>query len=281
MDIDLIWNKFKPIIDIAIEEDISSGDITTNAILEKEKIGKAKVISKDRNVIAGLPFVEKILKYFDSSLEIIFFKQDGDVAENREKVLEISGNLKSIISIERILLNMFQHLSGIATMTHKYVEELKDSNTKLLDTRKTLPGYRMLEKYAVLQGKGKNHRLGLYDMYMIKENHIEMAGNISNAIKKVRIHKDKENKLIEVEVKNLEEVQDALNSYADIILLDNMDNLSITKAVKLIDKKSKIEVSGNITIGRLKNIARIGVDYISVGAITHSAKAADFSMLIE
>ena len=204
---------------------------------------------------------------------------DGDRISKGELILEISGSYRALLTGERLALNFMQRMSGIATMTNNCVRELEDYGAKILDTRKTVPGLRLLDKYAVLMGGGTNHRIGLYDMVLIKDNHIKIAGGITDAVAQIKKNLA-ENVKIEVEVTNFEEVKEALNAGVDIIMLDNMTTRNMRESIKLIDGRAKIEASGNMTISRLKEVASTGVDYISIGAITHSVTAFDISMNI-
>jgi nicotinate-nucleotide pyrophosphorylase (carboxylating) len=236
------------------------------------------VISKGEIIVAGIDVFREVFHVLDSSLGFEAYFCDGHPAGRDESLACVSGSLKSILLAERVALNFFQRMCGIATMTHKYVEEVRDIGVKILDTRKTTPTLRSLEKYAVKTGGGLNHRFGLYDGVMIKDNHISAAGGISNAVRKV-VGNISPTVKIEVEVKNLQEVEEALTSGADIIMLDNMGTGEMKKAVSLIDGRALVEASGNVTLSNVKEIAETGVDFISVGALTHSAPAADISLV--
>ena len=271
----------KPLIEIALKEDLQNGDITTEAIIPFLKKCKAKIIAKDNGILCG----SEIAKYVFDSLEgnIIewkAFKNDGDSIEKGDTIAELTSSYQAILSGERTALNFLQRMSGVATATNKFVEKLKGTNTKLLDTRKTIPGFRYLDKYAVLKGGGTNHRLGLYDMVMLKENHIMTAGSIEKAVSEIR---NKYNSIykIEVETTNFDEVKEAIEANADIIMLDNMQIDEMKKCVDFIDRRAKTEASGNVNTNNIKDIAQTGVDFISVGAITHSATALDISLLIK
>ncbi len=267
------------LIDLAIAEDIYTGDITSDAILTKNQEKAAYLIAKAHGVISGLPLAEFIFKKIDATITFEALVKEGDSVKQKTKLAKIVGNFKSLLEAERIVLNFIQRLSGIATLTSQYVAQTKGTKTKILDTRKTLPGFRLLDKYAVKIGGGTNHRMGLYDMVMLKENHIEVAGSITKAIAQVRKKVSQEIK-IEVETKNLIEVREALNNHVDVIMLDNMTLTEIRKAVKLISGQIKVEASGNMSLERIAKVAATGVDYISVGALTHSVTALDISMLI-
>ena len=246
------------LIDLAIEEDISTGDISTDAIIPVNSMATAVMTAKADGVVSGLSVIRKV---------------KGD------RILRIKASYRTLLYGERLSLNILQRMSGIATATARYVEEIKDTHTVILDTRKTAPGMRILDKMAVHDGGGKNHRMGLYDMVMLKDNHIKIAGGIPNAVAAVRKNLPLSVRL-EVETTNLEEVRQALECGADIIMFDNMDNATMAEAVKLIGGKAKTEASGNMSIPRLKEVAATGVDYISVGALTHSVTALDISMNI-
>jgi nicotinate-nucleotide pyrophosphorylase (carboxylating) len=266
------------LIDLAIEEDIGAGDITTEATVPPDVRGVGVISSKEDIVLAGLEAVKKVFERV--SHELIFGPKakDGDRIKKGDVIVEVKGPLGKILIAERIALNFLQHLSGIATLTNKFVEKAK--GTKILDTRKTLPAYRALEKEAVRLGGGKNHRMGLYDMYLVKDNHIAAAGSITNALEKI-VKNKKEGVFIEVEVKNLEELKEALKFNVDIIMLDNFSPEDVKNAAKLSQGKAKLEVSGNISLDNIDSFASLGVDYISIGALTHSAPASDISMLIK
>lgn len=268
------------IIDIALKEDIGDGDVTTNSLIPEESTAIATMTAKADGVIAGLPVAKMVFEKFDSSIKWDNKVNDGDFVKKGDLILTISGSFRTLLTGERLALNFLQRMSGIATQTHEFCEELKGSNTKLLDTRKTVPCLRLLDKYAVKAGGGTNHRIGLYDLAMIKDNHIKVAGGIPNAVKQVRETISSDIK-IEVETTNLDEVKEAVEAGADIIMLDNMDNGTMTEAVELINKRAKTEASGNMTVARVNGVAKTGVDFISVGSLTHSVTAMDISMNIE
>lgn len=268
------------LIDLAVMEDISDGDITTNAIIPIEARATAEMKAKADGIISGLEIAKRVFERFEKN---IFWQPqvaDGTPVKKGDIILRIEANYRTLLLGERLALNILQRMSGIATETARYVKELVGTHTRLLDTRKTAPGLRVLDKMAVLQGGGSNHRMGLYDMVMLKDNHIKIAGSIPNAIRQVRTNLPLSIKL-EVETTNLEEVQQALDHGADIIMLDNMSNEMMAEAVRLINGRAKTEASGNMNISRLKEVAATGVDYISVGALTHSVKAMDISMNIQ
>jgi len=272
--------RLKKLIRIALDEDMGLGDLTTSSLFTGDEIGVAQVISKGEIIVAGIDVFREVFHVLDSSLGFETYFCDGQPAGRGEILACVSGSLKSILLAERVALNFFQRMCGIATMTHKYVEKVRDAGVKILDTRKTTPTLRSLEKYAVKTGGGFNHRFGLYDGVMIKDNHISAAGGISNAVRKV-VGNISPTVKIEVEVKNLQEVEEALASGVDIIMLDNMGTGEMKRAVSFIDGKALVEASGNVTLSNVKEIADTGVDFISVGALTHSAPAADISLVFK
>ncbi|MDF1612576.1 carboxylating nicotinate-nucleotide diphosphorylase [Stygiobacter electus] len=268
------------IVKIALQEDIGSGDITTNLIVSNNQKGFATIYAKEDGIVAGLFVARLVFKTFDDKIIFKALTKDGNKISCGEKLAEIKGNLKSLLTGERVALNFLQRMSGIATITSKFVKQLEGTNTRLLDTRKTAPCLRMLDKYSVKIGGGTNHRFGLYDMVLIKDNHIKTAGSITKAVTLVK-SKLKNKIKIEVETTSLEEVKEALANKIDIIMLDNMSIDTMKEAIKLINGKVKTEASGNITLENIREIALTGVDFISVGALTHSVKALDISMKIE
>jgi nicotinate-nucleotide pyrophosphorylase (carboxylating) len=230
--------------------------------------------------VAGIDVFREVFLFLDESIQFSCNCEDGRVVKKGGILAEVSGNLGSILTAERVALNFFQRMCGIATLTRQYIDEIKGTPAKILDTRKTMPGLRCLDKYAVRIGGGTNHRSGLYDGVLIKDNHIAAAGGISKALARVRGHIPHTLK-IEVEVKNLQEVEEALIAGADIIMLDNMTNEDMRKAVAFVKGKVPLEASGNVTLANVKQIAETGVDFISVGALTHSVPASDISLKIE
>lgn len=268
------------LIDLAIEEDIASGDISTDAIIPVESKAAALMTAKADGVISGLEVIRKVYERFEDDFEWKPFVKDGDKVRKGDKILEIKAGYRTLLYGERLSLNILQRMSGIATATAAYVEELEGFHTVILDTRKTAPGMRILDKMAVKDGGGHNHRMGLYDMVMLKDNHIKIAGGIPQAVAAAKRNLPLSVRL-EVETTNIDEVRQAVEAGADIIMFDNMDNASMAEAVKLIGGRAKTEASGNMNIQRLKEVAATGVDYISVGALTHSVKALDISMNIE
>jgi nicotinate-nucleotide pyrophosphorylase (carboxylating) len=271
-------------LESCLMEDVGEGDITTDAILTDGSIGNAKIISKEKGIIAGVKVAEILFGLVDEDLEFISKFKDGDEVNIGDEIIHIHGNIKSILMAERTVLNFMQRMSGIASLTNKYVKEVAGTRAKIYDTRKTVPGLRLLDKYSVKIGGGENHRLGLYDMFLIKENHIASAGSISKAINLCYNYRKDEglNYKIEIEVTNLEELKEVLdNGKADLILIDNFEIDDMKKAVEIVNNRCEVEASGGITFENLRKIAETGVDRISIGALTHSVKAFDLSLLID
>lgn len=273
----LDWQKIDRIIDTALQEDIQDGDVTTNALFSPEEKAAAYMQAKEKGLIAGLPVAERVFRKLDTSITWHCHVEEGQMVSPKDLIVEIEGSRRALLTGERLALNILQRLSGIATTTSLYVAEIAGFPVKVLDTRKTLPGLRILEKYAVAVGGGTNHRFGLFDGIMLKDNHINLAGGINKAVTKMRL-KNPNNLPIEVETTTLAEVDSALAAGADIIMLDNMSNTMMAEAVRRIDGKAKVEASGGVTLTRLRSIAKTGVDFISVGALTHSVKALDISL---
>jgi len=273
----------KKIIKSALDEDIQSGDVTTQAIISQSVLGTGKFLIKADGVIASLNVAQKVFSQVDNKIDFKVLIQDGEKVKAGNIAAEVEGKASSILTAERTALNFLQRMSGIATLTNKFVEEISHTKAKILDTRKTVPGLRLLDKEAVRLGGGTNHRIGLFDMFLIKDNHIEIAGSITNAIKACRDYQKKKNSnlKIEVETKNLDEVKEALDCNVDIIMLDNFKTDMMRKAVAIINGKCKVEASGNINLENVKEVAETGVDFISVGALTHSVKALDISLEVE
>jgi len=267
------------LISRALKEDINSGDITTNSIVGEDSKSRAIWKAKQNGVIAGLFIGKKVFQSLESDINWQLQVEEGQRVKSGDTLLTIEGSTRALLTGERTALNFVQRLCGIATQTAEYVKKLDGTDTLILDTRKTAPGFRVLDKYAVKTGGGENHRMGLYDMALIKENHISAAGGITNAVEAIRALDDEIQ--IEVEITNLEQIEEALDAGSDMIMLDNMSNEAMKSAVKFIGGKAKTEASGNITLNRLKEIAETGVDYISAGALTHSVKAFDISQTIK
>lgn len=264
----------------AFNEDIGDGDITTSATINNDVKGKAEFLAKADGIIAGLDIVERVFQLYDSKLQFERKVKDGDKIKKSEIVAVVSGKAASILTTERTALNFLQRMSGIATYANQFAETVKHTGAKIIDTRKTVPGLRILDKLAVTYSGCSNHRIGLFDMFLIKDNHIAASGSITNAVtacKKFNSENRKSYK-IEVEVTNLEQTKEALNNNVDVIMLDNFDINMMKEAVKLINGRVLIEASGGVNLDTVKAIAETGVDLISVGALTHSVKALDISL---
>ena len=268
----------KSLVKASLAEDVGTGDITTKAIVPSKQTSKAIIKAKEDFILSGIEMAKATFLEVDKNIKFKSLYKDGDKIKKGSVVVELSGKTGKILEAERVALNYLQQLSGIATLTNKFVTKIKSTKALMLDTRKTTPSLRILEKLAVRDGGGVNHRFGLFDAILIKDNHIESAGSITHAIELVR---DKiPGVVIEVEVKNIKEVKEALKCSAEIILLDNMTITNLKKAVTLIDKQALTEASGGVTLDNVLSIAKTKVDYISAGALTHSAKASDISLLI-
>lgn len=268
-------------IDEAIKEDIGDGDHSTLASVPADLQQRAHLIIKHDCILAGVDLAREIFHYYDKNLKIEILKNDGDQVKEGEIAFIVSGAARSILTMERLVLNCMQRMSGIATYTHRMVELLADTNTRILDTRKTAPMFRMCEKWAVYIGGGQNHRFGLFDMIMLKDNHNDYAGGITKAVEATvkYLKENNKNLRIEVETRNLKEVEEALATGAvDVIMLDNMSLYEMSAAVKLINGRVKVEASGGITEDMVHDIAKTGVDYISSGAIIYSAPNIDLSL---
>jgi len=262
---------------MALREDVSNEDITTNSIISEKREGKVQLICKEDGILAGIEVFKRVFQLLDENIKFSIQKKDGEKIKNKELIGEIYGDVRAILTGERTALNYLQHMSGIATYTNNMVELLKGSNIKLLDTRKTTPNMRIFDKYSIKIGGGYNHRYNLSDGILIKDNHIDAAGSITKAIKLAKEYAPFVRK-IEVEVENLDMVAEALEAGADIIMLDNMSPELMRTAVKLIAGRAETECSGNISKESIEKIKDTGVDYISSGALTHSAPILDFSL---
>lgn len=262
---------------LALKEDITSEDLTTNAIMREDKIGEAQLICKQDGVIAGLQVFERVFHLLDDKTQVEMYFKDGDRVRNGDLLAKVTGDIRTILTGERVALNYLQRMSGIATHTRKLVDLLGGAKTKLLDTRKTTPNMRIFEKYAVKVGGGTNHRYNLSDGILIKDNHIGAAGGIKEAVALAKEYAPFVRK-IEVEVESMGQVKEALEAGADIIMLDNMDSATMKEAVQLIDGRAETECSGNVTAERVKEIIETGVDYVSCGALTHSSAIMDVSL---
>jgi len=267
------------LITMAIEEDLAeAGDVTSLATMPDNPQRRAKITAKADGVIAGLDIVTRVYAHIDENVIVNPLVQDGDLVSTGTIVCEISGAIQSLLSGERIALNFLQRLSGVATLSREFVSAVEDTGAVILDTRKTTPAWRDLEKYAVRTGGAQNHRIGLYDMVLIKDNHIDAAGSITNAVNHTRDYTAADGLLIEVEVKDLIELQEAIDLNVDRILLDNMSPEQMREAVRITAGKIPLEASGNVNLETVRSIAETGVDYISSGALTHSAPILDLSM---
>ena len=267
-------------IDVALREDIGAGDVTTDFFVAKNQQATARIVVRERAILAGIETAAEVFRRVDPTIEAAIPRKDGSDVHADETVLELRGAAQSILKAERVALNFLQRLSGIATMTHKFVEAAASEHVKILDTRKTTPGLRALEKAAVIAGGGQNHRFGLFDMVMLKDNHLATADGFDSFAKAVRKFREAKPKIqIEVEADTLEQVHALLKiDGIDVILLDNMKPAQIREAIALGKDKVKFEASGGVTLKNIRQIAATGVDYISIGALTHSPRAIDFSL---
>ena len=273
--------EIKDFVRLSIEEDVKLGDHSTLSCIPKNKLGSAKLLIKENGIISGIEVAKEIFKTYDNSIEFIANLKDGDNVKIGDIAFTVNGSSQTLLTIERLVLNVMQRMSAISTLTDKFVQELKGFNTKVLDTRKTTPLNRFLEKQAVKIGGGHNHRFGLYDMIMLKDNHIDFAGGIKEAIIKANNYIDTENLnlKIEIETRNLQELKEVLKyGGVDRIMLDNFSFEDLKLGVELINGKFETEASGGIDLKTIKNYALCGVDYISVGALTHSVKNMDLSL---
>ena len=268
------------LIDLSFAEDIGDGDHTTLCCIPEDAEGKSRLLIKEDGILAGVEVAKKVFSRFDNTLKVEVLIQDGTPVKKGDVAMIVTGKVRSLLQTERLMLNIMQRMSGIATMTNKYVKRLEGTHTRILDTRKTTPGMRMLEKQAVKIGGGVNHRIGLFDMILLKDNHIDFAGGIKNAIERCHQYlKEKSLDLkIEIEVRNFEELQQVLEcGGVDRIMLDNFSVENTRKAVEMINGRFETEASGGLTFDTIRQYAECGVDYISVGALTHSVKGLDMS----
>ncbi len=274
------------IIENALKEDIGDGDITSITLLRKDIPGKARLKVKERGLLAGIPVAEKIFQKVDPLLNVTLFKQDGDRVKPGDIVLEVKGNVHSILAAERLVLNFMQRLSGIATLTSQLVAKMKGLNTRVLDTRKTTPNLRELEKYAVRIGGGVNHRMGLYDMMLIKDNHVDLAGGmipVMITLGKYKAAHRKSSVKVEIEVRNFDELTDVMThgeKLVDRIMLDNFTIKDLADAVAIIDGHFETEASGGIRLSNIRKYAETGVDFVSVGALTHNFRSLDMNLKV-
>ncbi|KUG23889.1 quinolinate phosphoribosyltransferase [hydrocarbon metagenome] len=273
----MVSEAIKKIIKYALAEDIGTGDITTQATINPGKKGRAIAVAKEDFVVAGVCVFAETFKFLDKNTKVNILIDDGRRAKKGDVIAKVSGNLSNILQAERVALNLFQRMCGIASLTSRYVKAVRRTKVIILDTRKTVPGLRILDKMAVRIGGGRNHRIGLYDGILIKDNHIEAAGSITAAVKAQRKNPFMK---IEVETKNIKEVKEALKCDVDVIMLDNMSIPTMKKAVDLVNGRTLLEASGNVSLENVADIAAIGVDFISVGEITHSVRGADISLKI-
>lgn len=270
-------SPIEKIIDIALKEDLGPGDITTSAIIDPSIKGKARLLAKEEIILAGVEVFSKVFSRLDPEIVVEWTYYDGDVVPNGKDIGIVKGSMRGILIGERTALNFLQHLSGISTLTRRYVEKIDPSQVRVIDTRKTTPGLRILEKYAVRMGGGTNHRFGLFDGILIKDNHIAVAGSISEALEKIKGRVPHTLK-IEVEVENIKGVEEAIRAGADAILLDNMSLEEMKEAVSIAGGRVLLEASGGVTLESIEEISKTGIDLISVGAITHSARSVDISL---
>ena len=269
------------LLDLAFAEDIGDGDHTTLCCIPADEMGKQHLLVKEEGILAGVEIAKKVFHKFDPELKMTVFINDGAHVKPGDVAFVVEGRVRSLLQTERLMLNIMQRMSGIATMTAKYMERLKGLKTKVLDTRKTTPGMRMLEKEAVKIGGGMNHRIGLFDMILLKDNHVDFAGGIANAINKANEYikaNHKDGMKIEIEVRNFDELDEALaTGHVDRIMLDNFTPENTKKAVDIVAGRCELESSGGITFDTLRDYGECGVDYLSVGALTHSVKGLDMS----
>ncbi len=277
--------RVQPLIDVAIEEDVGSGDVTSDWTVPPHRMARAELVVKSKGVLAGLPLVAWVFERVDPTIVVEVFAQEGASVSPGDRIAEVRGPARGLLTGERTALNFLQRLSGVATTTSRFVEAVGGTGAKILDTRKTLPGWRLLDKYAVRVGGGTNHRMGLFDMVLLKENHIEAADGIGPAVFAARrsMVSSKRRVKVEVEVTTLTELEEAIMAGVDWVMLDNMDVSTVAQAVRQIhhhgEPRPSIEASGNVSLRSVREIAETGVDFISVGSLTHSVTALDVSMM--
>ena len=279
----LPWDKIDPLIENALREDFGeAGDLTTESLIPDGLIGKGEFILREEGIVAGFPVAQRVFGIVDGRIECSFHVEEGSAVREHTIFGCVEGPLAGILKAERTALNFLQRLSGIATMTARFVDAVRGTGVSILDTRKTTPSLRLLEKYAVCQGGGQNHRMGLFDMVLIKDNHIDASGGITAAVQKCLAWLKSKNidVQIEVETRNMEEVREALRLPVHRIMLDNFDVETMRTAVREIDGRKEVEASGNISLENVRTVAETGVDYISVGALTHSVKSLDIALKI-
>lgn len=270
-------NEIDEIIELALKEDLSAGDITSESLISSESRSEAIFLAKEEGVLAGIDVARRVFETIDSSLRFERRFEDGQMFKKNDSLAKIEGNSVPILKGERTALNFLQRMSGIATKTRKFVQAVEGTKTKILDTRKTTPGLRVLEKYAVKMGGGENHRFNLSEMVLIKDNHLQVVGSVSEAVSRAKEKVGKGIK-IEVETKNLDEVKEAVQSGADIVMLDNMPLERIKEVAEWVKGRVPLEVSGKMTLDKIRDISSLGIDYISVGSLTHSYKSLDISL---
>ncbi|MFH0909390.1 MAG: carboxylating nicotinate-nucleotide diphosphorylase [bacterium] len=275
---DLNWKDIDPIIEAGLREDGADADVTTSSLFDIRESGRAVIRTKEDGVVAGLPVAERVFLKLDAAVRFVAKASDGDRVAAGQVLAELEGPKRALLSGERLAVNLLQRMSGIATLAAEYVKEVEGLPVKILDTRKTVPGLRALDKYAVRAGGATNHRMSLSDLIMIKDNHITFAGGIRKAVETIR-KKDRKTR-IEVETSSLDDVREALAAGADIIMLDNMSIPAMSEAVRGAKGKARIEASGSVRLDNVREIAETGVDFISVGALTHSVRALDISMKV-
>lgn len=272
-------SHLKTLIELSLEEDFGPvGDVTSRATIPNDHIIRGSIIAKAEGVIAGLDVLALVYAQIDAAVTVITHVSDGDRITPGMTICDVQGPAQAVLAGERTALNFLQRLSGIATLTRQFVDAVAGTGAVILDTRKTTPGWRLLEKYAVRMGGGQNHRIGLYDMLLIKDNHIDAAGGITAAVNAARKHPDAQTLAIEVEVKNETELREALSLNVERIMLDNMSTTEMQQAVLIVNGRVPLEASGNVSLATVRDIAETGVDFISVGALTHSAPILDLSM---
>lgn len=276
-----VENLINSLLELAFAEDIGDGDHTTLCSIPASEVGSSKLLIKEEGILAGVDVAKDVFHKFDPELKVEVFIEDGAQVKPGDVAFVVTGKVQSLLQTERLVLNLMQRMSGIATITNKYVKLLEGTKTKVLDTRKTTPGLRMLEKQAVKIGGGENHRIGLFDMILLKDNHVDFAGGIKNAITRAKQYLKEKNKdlKIEIEVRNFDELNEALNvGGVDRIMLDNFTVEDTRKAVEIVNGRVELESSGGITFETIRDYAITGVDYVSVGALTHSVKSLDMSL---
>ncbi|MDD3658923.1 MAG: carboxylating nicotinate-nucleotide diphosphorylase [Lascolabacillus sp.] len=276
-----VENLINSLLELAFAEDIGDGDHTTLCSIPASEVGSSKLLIKEEGILAGVDVAKDVFHKFDPELKVEVFIEDGAQVKPGDVAFVVTGKVQSLLQTERLVLNLMQRMSGIATITNKYVKLLEGTKTKVLDTRKTTPGLRMLEKQAVKIGGGENHRIGLFDMILLKDNHVDFAGGIKNAITRAKQYLKEKNKdlKIEIEVRNFDELNEALNvGGVDRIMLDNFTVEDTRKAVEIVNGRVELESSGGITFETIRDYAVTGVDYVSVGALTHSVKSLDMSL---